>query len=205
MRQAFLPFSTKSKNKKNPKTITLYFRLFPKKFVINHPNHQNQFNSEKTMKFSKTVFIVATLTASALTTNKVSTANLFVGCVDIYQRKCAGCFKRQVRADDNGCGPLQPQNDTCLFYTYSPLAKSVQCSQCKPGYPRHVFAVNDTIKVNYIKGTIPDCFSEVDTDYLQPKQTRGSALFVRETSTLFLTKGSSHRLAKKAAIQFKIA
>ena len=110
--------------------------------------------------------ILSSITATAFSN---ATTNQFVGCVDIYQHKCGSCFKRQIRPDGFGCGPLQPQNDTCLFYTYNAQSEESECSECKPGYAKRTSHINGKRESQCVQRTIQDCLWEVDFEFPNQK------------------------------------
>ena len=108
-----------------------------------------------------TVIVVLSITAAIKTDSAVK----FPGCIQVSkQETCTECFKRQVKTDGEGCGPVLPETDNCLIYSYNQQFKKQECAICKPGYGNSIKTSNGVFSETCVKGTIPDCLVEVDIE-----------------------------------------
>ena len=110
------------------------------------------------------VYSKSPLTALLLVTlaSLVITANQFTGCVEINNGKCIQCLQRKVLEEGQGCGPLLPKTDKCLFYIYNRFQSKQICAACKPGFADKISFSGSSVVHNCIKGSIPGCLLEVD-------------------------------------------
>ena len=102
--------------------------------------------------------ITAVLTISfASITALAAEDSKFVGCISAIDGKCLKCFKRLVVPNQEGCGPLLPETETCIINTASSQRHN-ECSFCKEGY----YQMTDhgsKITTKCLRGFMTDCVS----------------------------------------------
>ena len=111
------------------------------------------------MTYTRSIFAVLALLTF---TTGISTKNSFNGCVEIQDGKCTQCALRPVLANGQGCGPLNPANNTCFLFNYDFIQKKQTCNGCKDGYALKVTVAGTKISQRCGKRTIPGCLLEFD-------------------------------------------
>ena len=113
------------------------------------------------MVFSKSTLIAIFITHLVVTTGLA--ANSFNGCTYVDPSgRCGTCFKRKVLSSGKGCGPLQPETDECLIYTYNFVKKTSICSYCKTGFASQVIVKLPYVYQSCVKATFTNCLLEDD-------------------------------------------
>ena len=106
------------------------------------------------MKFIRTVYI---LLALAVFTQQASSN--FKGCVQVVEGVCLECYKRKALPNGAGCGPLQPDSDNCLLYTWT-KGRGLRCLACKKGFSGNLVQTKTGSILECQKGTIQHCIFE---------------------------------------------
>ena len=141
------------------------------------------------MIFQKSTLISLLVLATAISGLN---ANSFNGCVSANSNgKCDQCLERKVLIDGNGCGPLQPTNDTCLIYGYNGIFKRELCNVCKTGYANKLIFDGGNVTQSCIPGTIQGCLLEEDVTLGKLNETICEACPNNTYSVLNLTTKTS--------------
>ena len=101
---------------------------------------------------TKSALILFTLAASSV----LAAGTEIIGCATEINGVCNQCFKRKILLNEKGCGPLEPESDPCLLYTYG-ANNTVRCDGCKIGFAERITQGKGT---ECVKGTIEGCVFE---------------------------------------------
>ena len=118
------------------------------------------------MKVFNSTKLTLVLTALVVTAYAAKTPNTAVknhqyqGCITVAGKRCLQCYRRQVRSNLKGCGPLLPPTDKCEIYSRDNAKGGSHCAKCKKSLALKSSGAGKDYKTSCVPGQVKDCEDE---------------------------------------------